>query len=248
VVSLKLTIPLSVLLLAGNFLCLLYVIYQNTSNGIRLLPSAFCFSNPWRNVLTIGSTHVLSQIQQLDVNLLGAVTNSAVAATYGAVSRWTNSLGIFAGSFSQTIIPVFSRQKLSTTDVVQLKKSSSWLLFSIISAICIFIFSPVIVKIILGAEYESSAGILRILALASIASTITQPTATILLSKGFVLWVFVSLLTGVVVQILVIVFLHNRLGAQSAAYGYLVGQFIAAFLLTLALIRCSGIFLSSSES
>lgn len=187
--------------------------------------------NPWHNSLGIGSTQVLSQIQQLDLNLLALLSNTTSAATYGAVSRWTNAMGVFAGGFSQSIIPSASRESFDKSEIRELRKASVWLVMAILSSILIYIFASRIVAIVLGTKYSDSAGILRVLAVAAVASTFTQPIATYLQAKGLNLQVFRALITGIVLQILMIVVTNSSLGAYSAAYGYLIGQFVAAILL-----------------
>jgi O-antigen/teichoic acid export membrane protein len=187
--------------------------------------------NPWHNSLGIGSTQILSQIQQLDLNLLALLSNTTSAATYGAVSRWTNAMGVFAGGFSQSIMPSASRESFDKSEIRELRKASVWLVMAILSSVFIYIFASRIVAIVLGTKYSDSAGILRVLAVAAVASTFTQPIATYLQAKGLNLQVFRALIIGIVVQILMIVVTNSSLGAYSAAYGYLIGQFVAAILL-----------------
>jgi len=209
----------------------------------RIILKRFCLSNteinwnPWRQTLGIGSTQVLSQIQQLDLNLLASLTSSTVAATYGAVARWTNALGIFATGFSQSIVPSASRPNFDKFEVRELKKASLWLIMAILCSLTIFAFAPQIVTLVLGGKYQDSSGILRVLAIATVASTFTQPSAAYLQAKGLNIAVFASLATGIILQVSTIIIFYEKLGPYSAAYGFLIGQFVAATMLFLTLLR-----------
>ena len=140
-------------------------------------------------------------------------------------------MGVFAGGFSQSIMPSASRESFDKSEIRELRKASVWLVMAILSSVLIYIFASRIVAIVLGTKYSDSAGILRVLAVAAVASTFTQPIATYLQAKGLNLQVFRALIIGIVVQILMIVVTNSSLGAYSAAYGYLIGQFVAAILL-----------------
>ena len=229
--------PISLLISGSTFVVIFIQIRSSfTTINIRKLRNVIVW-NPWRNSLGFGSTQILPQIQQLDLNLLALLSNSSSAATYGAVARWTNALGVFAGGFSQSIVPSASRESFMKSEVRELRKASIWLILAIVSSLLIYIFSSTIVAFVLGTKYSDSAGILKVLALASIASTFTQPIATYLQAKGLNTPVFRALFTGILLQITMIVLTHSKFGPYSAAYGYLLGQLVAATLLFNSLLH-----------
>jgi len=229
--------PIGIIIAFGCCASISFIIIRIWRLHIRLVKFTRSLHNPWKNVLLLGSTQILSQIQQLDLNLLASLTSNAVAAQYAAVSRWTSSIGVFSDAFSQSIVPVVSRANMSDTERRGVKKSLFWLYVSICSSIMIAVFSEKIVLIILGSKYVDSAGILRVLAIAGIATTITQPMSTYLLSKGLNTKVFATLSLGVMIQIVMICIYHKEFGAYSAAFGYFLGQATAATLLAVHLIN-----------
>lgn len=235
-IQLSVSIKLIWILICGSMASLSILIKLYSQEGIVIFKKQPTLKNPWKRTGWLGGTNAITQAQQLDYNLLAHLTDASTSATYGAVSRWTNSLSFFAATFCHSIIPIFSRDEIRISELRAVRKAALWLIISVISSCIVFLFSAQLVDIILGNSYESSKRILQTLSLASVTFVITQPCATILLSKSQVKPVFISICVGIILQMTCIVLLAPKTGSYSASLGYLVGQLVSAIILATNLI------------
>ena len=181
--------------------------------------------------LGIGSSSAVTQIQIMDVNLLAMKIGTFAASPYILVTRWTNPLGMFSNIFSQAIAPIVAKKKLMKNEIQEIIKSSYLILFSIILCTLVALESNRLVRIFFGEHFESSGVIVRVLALATIFSTITQPLSTILQSRRNPWKVTIALIAGISIQFLSIFIFASDFGALSAAYGFFFGQIATASVL-----------------
>lgn len=181
--------------------------------------------------LGIGASSAVTQIQIMDVNLLALKIGTLSASPYILVTRWTNALGMFSNIFSQAIAPIVAKKDIAKGEIQEIIKGSYLIIFSIILCSFVALESNRLVKIIFGEQFEISGEIVRVLALATMFSTITQPLATILQNRRNPWRVTIALVAGISIQFLYIFIFASEFGALAAAYGFFLGQFFSASLL-----------------
>ena len=181
--------------------------------------------------LGIGSSSAVTQIQILDVNLLALKIGTLAASPYVLVTRWTNALGIFSNVFSQAIAPQVAKKNLTKTDILEVTKNTYLIFLSFIVCTLVAFQANNLVDFFLGEKFENSGNIVRILALATILSTIAQPLSIVLQSRQNPWKVTLALISGILCQFLYIFLFSAETGAIAAAYGFLLGQFITTILL-----------------
>lgn len=183
--------------------------------------------------LPLGFSSLIGQAKLLDVNFLALMIGTVASAPYILVSRWASSINLFSNAFSQSILPFFSKGKLSKSAFVEAKNAAFWLILALAFSLIICLASPLIIEFILGEESSESVIILRVLSLATIFSILIQPLTVFVQTQSRASFVTLSLLSGFVAQVLIIFFLSDSIGAISAAIGYFCGQFICFCLLVI---------------
>lgn len=107
---------------------------------------------------------------------------------------------------------------------------------AIVLALTVFALAPWIVDLLLGQTYEGSAAVLRVLALVSVASIISQPLVVALQSLRHDGFVALALSLSVLAQLGLVAVLAHREGALGAALASLT---IQVLLLVALLVKVS---------
>lgn len=99
--------------------------------------------------------------------ILGILTNNSAVGYYSAAEQIVKAIIGLLGPISQATYPRFSRMALEARDLAIQWGQRMLLLMGglgLILSACVFAGAPIIVRIILGPEYEPSIGVMRILA------------------------------------------------------------------------------------
>lgn len=192
---------------------------------------------PWRGSLAYGMGGVTISAQTLDATILHAVAGPIAAGTYGAVNRWTQPLGVFASAFATTGLPYVARSQSLRKSYKELKHA--WWLLGIAGVICILVaaLSPLIVKLLLGAQYADSAAVLSILAIGTIPALINQPLYVFMQAMNLDKKVAPAVIFSVLLQLALCAALGLVYAELGAAIALALGQAVLLSLLMWILTR-----------
>jgi O-antigen/teichoic acid export membrane protein len=194
--------------------------------SLRPSPSLRLRGNPWSGSGFFGWAAVANNAQALDLPLLSLIGGPAGAGLYGAVNRWTQPMTLLASSFASAAAPFVSRSPNIVVAWRHLRKGVWLPLAAIAVSIVVFVLAPWIVQPLLGDAYEGSVDVLRILALVSILSIISQPAMVALQALGRDRYVALVMIGSVGFQLAAVGVLAPGLGAVGAAWASLSAQLI----------------------
>lgn len=188
-------------------------------------------TNPWSEASHYGIATVAMTAQSLDIPMLTLFGGTGATGTYGAVSRWTQPMGLFASAFSSASAPHIAKAR-SAREAWGSARKSIWLLgvavgLSLLTAIL----APFIVDTLIGPNYPGSADVLRILAAATILSIANQPLYVFLQARGFDKQIALITLASVSVQLTLVAILSGTMHAPGAAMAALCTQLVMLILL-----------------
>jgi O-antigen/teichoic acid export membrane protein len=176
--------------------------------------------NPWRDAGYYGLTTLAVSAQALDLPLLAATGGAASAGVYGAVSRWTQPMGLLASAFSSASAPFVARSK-SWREALSHIRKGLWLLgLAVLGCLVCVVIAPLVVSILIGSQYEQSAVILQILALSTIPAILNQPLSVILQSMGHDRLVSFVMVGSVGLQLSAVAIAAPAYGAVGAAISF----------------------------
>ncbi len=194
----------------------------------RMRASGNSWLSPWTGAWHFGIFGLANSLQFLDVAVTRVAGGAASAGTYGAVSRWTQPMGILTNAFSLASVPFIARAA-THREAIRRMRRSSWLLgLAVLGCITIFVIAPWLVPLVVGNAYEGSVAVLRVLAVGSLVTVFNQPVAIFLQSRGYDRLAARFFLLAVGLQLGATVVLVPSRGALGAAVAYLVGQVFLA--------------------
>lgn len=134
----------------------------------------------------LGSDAVKTIANNIAPNIIGKISSLQFTGYYSQMSRLTNTCQSTLGSLmDQTIFPMMAKLE-TTSDIVnvyhKLLKTISLILISI--TVIFIIFAPMIIKIVMGAQWVEAAWIFRILSLAILPTCIQILCRNILKTLG----------------------------------------------------------------
>jgi O-antigen/teichoic acid export membrane protein len=140
--------------------------------------------NPWRGSFNFGLGSLAVAINGLSVPVVALAAGSAAAAQLGAVSRWHQPITLLAAGTSAFLAPRFAAA-ITDTDAVRMLRSIRFhLMLGVAGALCLFLAAPVLVRVLLTAEYGGSVMLLRLYALAAVPVLLSQPLMVLVSSRG----------------------------------------------------------------
>ena len=194
-------------------------------------------SNPWTGARYYGISAVALSGQQLDLPALAFVGGSSAAGLYGAVNRWTQPMGLFASAFSSASVPFVASAKDLRSALRHVSKSAWLLLVAVLVSGLMAWAAPRIVTVLLGDAFESSATVLRLLALGTIPAILNQPMATALQARGHDRAVALTFSVSVAAQLILVGSLGHAYGAVGAGLAFCALQTILSASLVTVLLR-----------
>lgn len=191
--------------------------------------------NPWRGSHYYGLSSLAVTGQSLDVPILAALGGSSAAGFYGAVNRWVQPLSMLANSFASVSIPYVARAADLREGWSHARKAAWLIILALIGAVGLIVAAPWAVSLLLGPEYQSSVGVLQVLAAAAIPGILNQPLATFMQAMRFDRIVSAIVAVAVGIQLALVALLASPLGAMGAALSLLVAQSMMCLALSLSL-------------
>jgi O-antigen/teichoic acid export membrane protein len=146
------------------------------------------------------------------------------------VNRWTQPMTLLASAFSSAAAPFVARSENIAIAWRHLRKGIWMPIGAVLVSLCVFVFAPWAVPILLGDAYSGSAAVLRVLALVAIGSIVSQPALVVLQSLGRDRFVGFAMTAAVVIQLVLVGILGSLFGAIGAAWSSLSIQVLLALL------------------
>lgn len=193
--------------------------------------------NPWSGAKYFGLASLANSTQGLDLPLLAVVSGPTPVGIYGAVSRWTQPMGLLAGAFASASAPFVARSHDIVAAWTHLRRGLWMPGVAILIALSVFIGAPWIVQFLLGHAYAGSSDVLRVLALVSVPSIISQPAIGALQALGRDRFIAYAMMGTVAMQLVLVAWLGGQYGAFGAALASLAMQIILLGLLASGLWR-----------
>lgn len=173
-------------------------------------------------------------LTSIPVYFLTWFSDSDGFVSVGYYSR-ANSLLVIGTVIASSIGPLLYSKWSSVKGIElrkQVKRVSLLLVFvNITLAIVLFVFAPLIIKILYGAEYQSAVPILRILAFSLIANGAKEVCYGILSSQGAPLCILKNLIIGISLSAILNYFIIPNYGVQGCALVTIVVSFVTVLLL-----------------
>lgn len=213
----------------GGVLCLLCLLPAELRPGA---PSLHLL-NPWRGALSFGVASVAGSLQTLDTAVLGAQGGAVAAGEYGAVSRWTQPVGVLATAYASAAAPFFASAKTGAQAVREGLRSAWWLMLGSCVAFITAVFSDELVELLLGDAYAGSGPVLMWLSLGVALAVWNQPAAVLLQARGLDAKVALVRLVMSVLYLGAIFAIAPEHGALGVAWCFLVLQMAVGLALGL---------------
>jgi O-antigen/teichoic acid export membrane protein len=189
---------------------------------------------PWRGAHGYGLSSSANALQQLDLPLITLFAGPAASGIYASVSKWTQPLGVVANAFATAATPFIAKAD-SIRDSIMETRKAAWLI--ILACACsgfLVPLAPLIVELMLGPAYLGSVQVLQLLAIGTVPAILNQVFAAGLQARGFDHQVAVTNVSGVTLQLFIVVCTAGFLGAIAGAIAYCLLQ--VGMLITLSLV------------
>jgi O-antigen/teichoic acid export membrane protein len=193
----------------------------------RLGLSVRSMSNPWSGSRWYAVSVMSTSAAQLDLPLVAALGGPVAAGIYGGVNRWTQPVLVATGAFAQATAPFIAAAPRLMALRKQLIRASWILLLAIAISIAVFVSAPWLVRTLLGDDFSDSAPVLRLLALAMLLNTVTQPLTVALQSRRFDQVAALLVVATAATHLIITAVLVPSQGALGAGIGMLAAQSVA---------------------
>lgn len=182
--------------------------------------------NPWTGARWYAISTLSTTAAQLDLPIVAALAGPNAAGIYGAVNRWTQPVVVATGAFAQAAAPFMA----STTRFMALRGQllrASWILAVAVGACAaIFVLAPWLVSSLLGENFKDAAPVLRLLAVAMLLNTVTQPLTVALQSRRLDRLAATLVVITAATQLIATSILAPQFGALGAGVGVLAAQVV----------------------
>ncbi len=193
--------------------------------------------SPYTDALHYGLYGVGSSSQSLDLAVLGGVAGAGATGVYGAVSRWTQPMGLLASAFSSASAPIVARAG-SAREAVRALRPGSWLLgLALLGCVVVVCIAPVLVPLLVGTKYRDAIPVLQLLAIGTIPAVLNQPLATFLQSIGHDRLMAWLLLASIPAYLGLVAVLGPHFGAIGAGIAFIATQTALLAVLIVTLVR-----------
>ncbi len=151
---------------------------------MRPRPNLGPIAEIWRGSLHFGLSSWAVTAQSLHVPIVTAAGGSLVAGQYGAVNRWTQPMALLTQTFSLVVVPYVAREGHLVRGLKKIGVAALLPLLSAIVCSIVFLFSDEVVVLLMGPDFNAAGDVLRVLALATGISALSQPMSALLQARG----------------------------------------------------------------
>lgn len=179
--------------------------------------------NPWRGSLAFGVFALAAASQALVLPIVTASGGDVEGGEFAAVSRWVQPILLLPLAYSSFMYPRFSKARSYREVRAELRAALPMAAIATVLVIAGFVFSPNLVKLLLGDEYIGASTVLRLLLLASVPIIVGQPIATALQARGDERFVGTVTLATASLTLLTTAALSAWIGASAGAAAIGIG-------------------------
>jgi O-antigen/teichoic acid export membrane protein len=201
----------------------------------KVLPHLFAYrprpASPWRGMVHLGIGNIALGAQYLDAQVVTVFSGAGSAGEYIAVARAAGPLGLAATGLTQTIFPEMSRSASDRAAFRILTSALRLMAIPSVGLLLIAAWPDRIVELVLGSAYADAGPILRVLAVALIASLLAQPISAFLQARNAEKSTGRILVFGVGMQLLLMAILSYRWGGLGAAWAFATAQMMILSLM-----------------
>lgn len=186
----------------------------------------------FRRSLGFAASSLALQAQRLDVVIVGALAGPHAAGIYAAPARLTNALGIMPTAFSAALFPRAAREQGPFWSKPVARGLALMVAAMILVETPLFLFAPRLAALLLGEEYRSSGGVLRVILVGLLIATVNQPLAVARQARGDEHRVARAIGAGCVIGLVGIAIGSAIAGATGGAFGFVALQSVILLALT----------------
>ncbi len=213
---------------------ILIVVFKKKS-GQKL---SFSFSLAKR-LLSVSKFYIIANLMQTvyahtDVVMLNFMAGSAETGIYGAAWTCANMFNFVFAAIIDSMRPTIYEGKninQQTFDSRTIELFSILFYFSLTVALMVTLFSPLIVKIMYGADYVEAVDVLRMSVWMTTFSYVGTARSAWMLAENKHQYLWITNLVGVILNVIVNYLLIPIIGAMGAAIASVATQFISNVLI-----------------
>lgn len=192
--------------------------------------------NPWASAGHFGLANMALSAKSLDTPLMASFGGPAAAGIYGAVSRWTQPMGLLANAFSSASAPYMARASSAAAAWNHVKRTLWLPAVAILACVVVAALAGPIVDLLIGRQYRESGLVLQILAIGTIPAIINQPLFMLAQARRLDKPVSVLVVATVLAQLGFVALLSVPLGAVGAALAAAGSQVVLFVSLAVLLV------------
>lgn len=227
---------LEALILAIGYIYIYVHIFKENPLNWRYSVSVFkkLINDSWPLLLAGLSGYIYGRIDQVMIQHL---MNSTSVGLYDAAVRLTEIWGFFPGVFIISLFPAIVNARTSNhSEYIKRFRILSFFTLGLASliAVMVFIIAPLIIKILFGAEFATSAIVLRIYIWSLVGAIASSLIQGYLIAENESRKILALTAFGAILNIMLNTQLIPQFGIYGAAYATLISYsaIIAAFLIT----------------
>ena len=192
-----------------------------------------------KELLSVSKFYIIANLMSTvyvhtDVVMLNFMAGPAETGIYGAAWNCANMFNFVFAAIIDSMRPTIYEGKnidQQTFEKRTIELFSILFYFASAMIIMMMIFSPLIVKIMYGADYVEAVGVLRIVAWMSVFSYVGTARSAWMLAENKHKYLWIINLIGVILNVVVNYFLIPILGSSGAAIASVVTQFLSNVLI-----------------
>lgn len=222
-----------VFLLASLASSLIWLVAYRTAWGLRYkiqvrnVPN-LNFTNPYKGQWHLGVSSAAVGLQSLDSAAIAATAGPAAAGLYAAVGKWTQPLSLVTQAVTQTAYSEMSAARTNSEAISGLRHHAWLLALASLPLVGVIVLADTLTLVLLGPEYQDSAGVLRILAGAVLFGVVNSPLSAFLQSRGDEAFTSKVFVCAMPVQLIMMCVLAQRGGPLLGATAVLAVQGLLA--------------------
>jgi O-antigen/teichoic acid export membrane protein len=183
--------------------------------------------NPWVGAKWYAAVALGNSAGQLDLPIMVTIADPFAAGIYAGVNRWIQPINVAIGAFASAAAPFIAAERRLAVVARQIRRAAWILLAAAGLSVAMFVVAPWLVPAVLGDDYSGAVPVLRLLALAMLLNTASQPLLVGLQARGFDHVAAVIVTLSVASHLAVVVLLCPKIGALGAGIGAVGAQSIA---------------------
>jgi O-antigen/teichoic acid export membrane protein len=177
-----------------------------------------------RSSLGFAMSSLAIHVQRLDVAIVGLIAGSFSAGIYAAPARLTGALGILPTAFATSLFPNAAKQSGALWTREFIRSLGVILTVMLVLITPLFVFANTLASEVLGHDYRSSGGVLRVVLIGMLLASFNQPIATTYQARGLEHFVAKAVAVGSTFGLAAIAVGASIDGATGAAFGFITHQ------------------------